>query len=90
MSPITLLFSNLLNNPPLPEAALHAPEWGVKNAYSVIALAPNAPAIAEATAMITFRIVSQTDFLTAITLYTSFLLLVRCKGKAGGGGNVRI
>lgn len=40
--------------------------------YSVIALAPNAPATAEATAIITFKIVSHRDLLIAITLHTSF------------------
>lgn len=34
--------------------------------YSVIASAPNAPAIAEATAITIFRIISHTDFLIAI------------------------
>jgi len=38
-------------------------------AYSGIALAPTAPAIAEATAMMTFRIKSQVDFLIAIVLH---------------------
>ena len=44
--------------------------------YSVIAFAPNAPAIAEATAITIFRIISHTDFLIAIVshlLSCSFL-----------------
>lgn len=40
--------------------------------YRFIALAPNTPATAEATAMTTFRIISQRDFFIAITLHTSF------------------
>lgn len=39
--------------------------------YRFIALAPKAPAIADATAIITFRIVSQTDFLIAINYLLS-------------------
>ena len=42
--------------------------------YSVIAFAPNAPAIAEATAITTFRIISHTDFLIAM-FHTSFRVL---------------
>ena len=40
--------------------------------YRFIALAPNTPATAEATAMTTLRIISQRDFFIAIILYTSF------------------
>ncbi len=40
--------------------------------YRFIALAPKTPATAEATAMTTFRIMSQRPFFIAITLYTSF------------------
>lgn len=40
--------------------------------YRFIALPPSAPNTAEATAMTTFRILSQRDFLTAITFHTSF------------------
>ena len=42
--------------------------------YSVIAFAPNAPAIAEATAITTLRIISHTDFLIAM-FHTSFRVL---------------
>ena len=40
--------------------------------YRFIALPPTTPSTAEATAMTTFRIISQRDLLTAITLHTSF------------------
>ena len=40
--------------------------------YRLIALAPSTPATAEATAMTTFRIMSQRDFFIAITFHTSF------------------
>ena len=40
--------------------------------YTVIALAPNTPATAEATAITTFRIISHTDFFIAIIPHTSF------------------
>lgn len=40
--------------------------------YKFIALPPNAPSTAEATAMTIFKILSQRDLLTAITLHTSF------------------
>ena len=40
--------------------------------YRLIALPPTIPSTAEATAMTTFKMVSQRDLLTAITLHTSF------------------
>ncbi len=40
--------------------------------YRFIALPPTIPSTAEATAMTTFKMVSQRDLLTAITLHTSF------------------
>ena len=43
--------------------------------YRFIALPPTTPSTAEATAITTFKIMSQRDFLTAITLHTSFLFL---------------
>lgn len=40
--------------------------------YRLIAFAPSTPATAEATAMTTFRIMSQRERFIAITLHTSF------------------
>lgn len=51
--------------------ALHGGEW---RGYRFIAFPPSAPATADATAIITFRIVSQIDFL-AITFTPPFLTL---------------
>ena len=45
--------------------------------YSVIAFAPNAPVIAEATAITTFRIISHTDFFIAI-IYLLSVSLICC------------
>lgn len=47
----------------------------VEEFYRFIALAPNAPRTAEATAIIAFRMISHTDFSLPLS-YTSFLMLL--------------
>ena len=58
--------------------------WELCNIYNGIALPPITPAIADATAITTFRIISHTDFLIAIVFHTSFQgSLVKFQGKGG-------
>ena len=43
--------------------------WPVEGFYRFIALEPNAPSTAEATAMIAFRMISHTDFFIGMVVH---------------------